>query len=488
MSNTVLHREEFRGENVRISSLTPIQKFYDNANIFITGSTGFLGTLLLEKILRCCPTVSTVYVLIRNKKGKNMETRFEQLFDDEVFETVKKECPDYKQKVRGIEGDCCLQDLGLNSQDRSMLINTVNIIFHVAATVRFDEKLDIAVTVNVRPVRDLARLAKQMLNLKSFMYVSTAFSNCVNNVIEEKIYPASIDYEKLISMVENLPKDILNRITPTLIGKYPNTYSYTKQIGESIIEREGKGLPVGIFRPSVVISTYKEPIAGWINNFYGPSGVASGFCVGLIRVGYGDKTSNANLVPADMCINTLIAQAWDVSTEFDKAKKENINFDIPVYTYDSGNDKPIIWNCFLSMGAEVATEIPTIRAIWWSSFTSFSNYAVYLLGMFLLHIVPAAIVDGVLLIMSKPPRMLKLYSKIHKYTVMIGYFGGIHWKLKMGNVYKLIQKMTDEDKQIFFSDLKQLDWATYLRTYIRGVRIYLIKDPLETVPEGQKKK
>lgn len=57
--------------------------FYDGATVFITGATGFLGKLLLEKLLRTC-NAKKIYILIRPKKGKDTSKRFEEIFDAAV--------------------------------------------------------------------------------------------------------------------------------------------------------------------------------------------------------------------------------------------------------------------------------------------------------------------------------------------------------------------------------------------------------------------
>lgn len=106
-------------------NLTPIQEFYKNSVIFMTGSTGFLGQVMLEKLLRSCPEISTIYILVRNKKGKNVESRVEEIFDDVIFDRLKKECPKYKHKVVGIAGDCSLPNLGLSQKDVNTLIHEV---------------------------------------------------------------------------------------------------------------------------------------------------------------------------------------------------------------------------------------------------------------------------------------------------------------------------------------------------------------------------
>ena len=61
----------------------------------------------------------------------------------------------------------------------------------------------------------------------------------------------------------------------------------------------------------VVVSTYKEPLPGWIDNMYGPTGVAAGAGAGLLRSIHCDGSLKANIVPGDLTVNALIASAWD---------------------------------------------------------------------------------------------------------------------------------------------------------------------------------
>lgn len=70
-----------------------------------------------------------------------------------------------------MKGDCTLPGLGLTIEDREMLIAKVDMVFHAAATVRFDENLKVAFRINVSATRDVLELAKQMKKLK----VSQAF-------------------------------------------------------------------------------------------------------------------------------------------------------------------------------------------------------------------------------------------------------------------------------------------------------------------------
>ncbi|VEN61187.1 unnamed protein product, partial [Callosobruchus maculatus] len=102
-------------EEPNITELTPIQAFYKDAHILITGGTGFLGKLLIEKLLRSCNELSKIYLLVRSKKRKDMPIR------------LKRQYPNFKQKIRGIAGDCTQPNLGLASEDRKLLQDNVSL-------------------------------------------------------------------------------------------------------------------------------------------------------------------------------------------------------------------------------------------------------------------------------------------------------------------------------------------------------------------------
>lgn len=112
-------------ESVQEISLTPIQKFYSGSNVFITGGTGLLGQLLVEKLLRSCPDIGNIYLLIRPKKNKDINTRLDEILDDCVFDRLKNNFPKYKYKIFPIEGDCSSPNLGITEQDRKLLTTEV---------------------------------------------------------------------------------------------------------------------------------------------------------------------------------------------------------------------------------------------------------------------------------------------------------------------------------------------------------------------------
>jgi alcohol-forming fatty acyl-CoA reductase len=61
-----------------------IADFYRNRSVFLTGGTGFMGKVLIEKLLRSCPDMDTIYLLVRPKSGCQASQRIQELVDCKV--------------------------------------------------------------------------------------------------------------------------------------------------------------------------------------------------------------------------------------------------------------------------------------------------------------------------------------------------------------------------------------------------------------------
>lgn len=80
-----------------------------------------------------------------------------------------------------------------------------------------------------------------------------------------------------------------------------------------------------------------------------------------------------------------------------------------------------------------------------------------------------------------------MYKKIHKFSDVISYFCTRDWEFTNNNVKLLLNKMNESDKDIFSFDIKKVLWIQYFKTYIIGIRQYLLKDPNSTIPAAQKR-
>lgn len=61
------------------------------------------------------------------------------------------------------------------------------------------------------------------------------------------------------------------------------------------------------------------------------------------------------------------------------------------------------------------------------------------------------------------------------------------WYFKNDNTQALWKKLTASDRLAFEFDTSSLNWETYYYVYMRGVRVYILKDPLETLITGTNK-
>lgn len=141
-----------------------------------------MGKMLIDKLLLSCPDIENIYLLVRPKKGKDIHTRLEEIFDDQVFSSLRDQVPKFRHKIVAIAGDCSLAGLGLKITDRQILTSNVHIVFHAAATVRFDEKLKLAVNINVHGTRELLELCSHITKLQVIhttnIYYSVVADSC----------------------------------------------------------------------------------------------------------------------------------------------------------------------------------------------------------------------------------------------------------------------------------------------------------------------
>lgn len=463
-----------------------MQEFYAGQTVFLTGATGFLGKLLMEKLLRSCD-VKKIYILMRMKKGKSETERFAEIFEQLCFKPLREQNPNFASKVSLMNGNLTEPDLGLSDESKRTIIEEVNTIFHVAATVRFDQHLKSATYINVRSVRDLVRIAKEMKRLKSFVHVSTAYSHCVRTDIGESFYDTPLSGESLIKVMECLDDDTISKITPTLLGDWPNSYVLTKAVGENVLKAEGKGLPVSMVRPAIVTTSAKEPMPGWIDNIYGVNGVAAGVGLGIIRTMPGNTEINAEIVPVDFVINNILCAAWNRAEENRSKAIDTEGEDIPVYNYVYSTFKHLNWGKFFDDCSRLAELNPPEKAIWYMCFAFRPHPLHHELAIFFLHTVPAYVIDMVLFCMGKKPMAVESYKKIRKYLDVIAYFAQKNWNFRSDNVFKLRKSLSERDRELFDFDIGGVEWEQFITDGILGGRTYLLKESLDTLPQARRK-
>lgn len=472
-----------------------VSDFFSGRTILITGGSGFLGGLILEKLLRSCPEIKTIYLLMRGKKQKDMQTRFKEYFNNTIFDKLKKEQKHVEKKIVLIESNMSELKLGISEEDCERIKDT-EVIFHSAASVRFKDPLRYIININVKGTRELLLLAQEMPNLKIFTYLSTAFSNCIHRKIEEKFYEPPLKTESIIKLAEILNDDQLNLITPKLLGKYPNTYTYSKAICEDTVRRYSNGIPVCIVRPSSVLSTEKDPIPGWTNNFYGLTGAIFAAAIGILHVMHCNLKLINDIIPADYVVNNIIVATWDtaknrsVLPSITDSNKDNKSLPvdeekIPIYNIVSFAQNPLTWRYCCSKLDELKSTIHSSKSVWYPFVICHENkYLIELLSIFC-HWIPGFIMDSIIYLMGKKPMFLNIYRKIEQYKNVVSFFSTHQWEFTTDNVVALWNKLSVVDKHKFFFNIADLNWDSYFITYSKGVLTFIIKDDEKDIKRGK---
>src|SRR6201997_407397 len=142
----------------------PIDRALRGKRFFITGATGFLGTALVERILRCLPEAE-ITVLIRPGRRADASARLaREVIKNDCFDRLRAELGDgfaaeVDRRVRAVAGDVGQDGLGLDDEGRAALA-AADVVVHSAATVSFDAPLTLAGEINLLgPSRGAAAVA-----------------------------------------------------------------------------------------------------------------------------------------------------------------------------------------------------------------------------------------------------------------------------------------------------------------------------------------
>ncbi|KAJ8664214.1 hypothetical protein QAD02_005251 [Eretmocerus hayati] len=457
-----------------------IQKFYEDKTIFITGATGFMGKCLVEKLLRSCPNVRHVYILIREKKNVPVEKRMREYFQNKIFNLLRKQNPNFERKVTAMKGQVDLEKCGLSEVDLSILKREINIIFHGAANVMFNAKIRTSLQVNVLGVKNMLEMASEFHRLEAFIHLSTAYSHCCKlKCIEEKFYEPPGDLNAVQKLIEiDNERNLDENSVLEFIDGHPNIYTYAKAIAEDLVRQHSRTAKYacGIYRPSMVVSTMREPQAGWTDNLNGPVllFLAAGLGVGhavwhLFRP--------VDYVPCDLAINILIAmvpnliQKRNWSLEKDKAV---------IYNYGSSTVNPVLLY-------DMYNERKNTPAYDRSKFAVFMNFVIYtrykwlfyILNI-LFHFIPACLGDAFLFLAGKKRRLLKFYRILDKHIDKANYFLNGDWRIHIGNSLQVISELNSRDRELFFCDIRAINWVEWTIYMWRGMKLFILKESLSS--------
>ncbi|RZC34683.1 fatty acyl-CoA reductase, partial [Asbolus verrucosus] len=330
--------------NMTTENKSVIAEWYTGKSIFITGGSGFMGKVLVEKLLYSCNGIKHIYILMRSKRGKNPVTRIEEMWTLPV------------------------------------------------TTLKLEANLKDAVEQNVAGTVRIIDLAKKINNLLVFVHFSTAFCSSDIEVFEEKVYDCRDNPRDVIEVAKWMKLDPLEVATPSIIAPHPNTYTYSKRLAEKVVADEVDNMPVCIIRPSIVCPAALEPLPGWVDSLNGPMGLLVGAGKGVIRSMHAKAENKAQVVPVDIAINAAIVIAQRVGSGTIKSKE------VPVYNLTQDEVVPITMGEVLNKGRAIVYDNPFEGQIWYPDGDLRSSKLVHNIYCILLHWLPAYFIDLLLFI------------------------------------------------------------------------------------------
>nr|XP_032525562.1 fatty acyl-CoA reductase wat-like [Danaus plexippus plexippus] len=548
---------------------TEIQEFYKDQCVFLTGGTGFLGKVLIEKLLRSCKDIDTIYVLVRPKKGKDPTTRIHEMLDEFVFERAHNENPKGIHKVVPVVGNMELPDLGLSLEDRKTLTSRVSGELCWDTSTGFitlptdfchitDSKVeliqrvfpDIAQKFNNhnwlgerailaaknKDVEDLNATIQNFLpgQLVSFKSVDTVMNQddvinypteFLNSLELPGLPPHNLQLKvgSVVIMLRNINQPRLCNGTRLAVKRLMNNV-----IEATIIKGKYKGEDVLIPRIPMIpmdlpfdFKRLQFPVrlafAMSINKSQGQShksrrqntfprksqqtrchrfDVTSGafgnlkvrfklnvYILQVLRTMYMDLNKVADMVPVDLCVNAIIVSAYHTAKNF----KENQTSNIPIYNFVSGAQSPVTWRQFIEYNMKYGFHNPTTKAVWYYGLNPTNNYYMFLFYNFFLHYLPALLLDVFSFLTGQRRKMLKFYSKVIKLAHILFYFSTQEWCFSDHGVRSMWSSLSDRDRAVFNFNMADMSWDYMAETFLLGLRVYLVKDDLSTLPEARKR-
>jgi Male sterility protein/haloacid dehalogenase-like hydrolase len=359
------------GETPQVKRL-PVRETLANRHLMLIGVTGFIGKVWLVDLLERIPEIGRITLLIRRNRTTPAQRRFEKIVEESpAFDRLHEQYGSklgafLTEKVEVVEGDVSLPGLGMEDSAQARLRHSLELIVNSAGLTDFNPDLRDALSSNVDSAIHLLEFLRKC-DRAGLMHLSTCYAvgmrdghvteelkdnynpkddpdfdaenevaslrETIRNVEERAESPeldkalcrqalgrsgdvAAAPAEELDGVLKrNRARWARNRLVRVGMRRaqhlgWPNTYTFTKSLGESIFARRGRDLPIAIVRPSIVESSERSPFEGW-NEGINTSGPLSYLLGTNFRQLPSNERKCLDVIPVDMVCRgmTLIAAA-----------------------------------------------------------------------------------------------------------------------------------------------------------------------------------
>jgi thioester reductase-like protein len=349
-----------------------VRKSFAGKQVMLIGVTGFIGKVWLANLLLDLPEVKRVCLLIRRQKSNPAERRFEKMVEDSpVFDPLFEKYGDHlgdflREKIEVVEGDVTQPGLGLSDEIAHYLQRNLDLIVNSSGLTDFNPDLRDALATNTDAALNILEFVRSS-DHAGLLHLSTCYvAGEQDGRVGEKLVPnytprglatydaeqewrslqelvkqgdARSESEEITSLLrtqaqakEHAAKNLQGAALDNQIRKnrvrwlktyltdagtqrakelgWPNTYTLTKSLAESLIAKYGVGLPVAIVRPAIVETSVAKPFVGW-NEGINTSASLSYLLGTYFRQLPSNEKKRLDIIPVDDVCNgmTLIGAA-----------------------------------------------------------------------------------------------------------------------------------------------------------------------------------
>jgi thioester reductase-like protein len=349
-----------------------VRRALSGKHVMLIGVTGFIGKVWLANTLLDLPKIGRIYLLVRRQKSNPAQRRFEKIIEespvfDPLFQKYGTALASFlHHKVEIIEGDVTQPGLGLSPETARRLQKNLDLIVNSSGLTDFNPDLRDALSTNTDAAINILEFIRET-DHAGLLHLSTCYvAGERDGRVTEKLLPnytprrvpnfdAEQEWRSLRELIaraeqqaeseeltaelksqslakEHAAKKLRGAALENQIRKnrirwlknflteagtrrakelgWPNTYTLTKSLAESLIVKHGAGLPIAVVRPAIVETSVAKPFLGW-NEGINTSASLSYLLGTYFRQLPSNESKRLDIIPVDsVCAGmTLIAAA-----------------------------------------------------------------------------------------------------------------------------------------------------------------------------------
>ncbi|KAK9755934.1 hypothetical protein RND81_01G060300 [Saponaria officinalis] len=408
------------------------------------------------------------------------------------------------EKVTVVAGDITLEDLSIKDLNlKNELWSHIDVIVNLAANTNFDERYDVSLYLNTFGAKHVLDFAKKCTKLKVFIQVSTAYvSGETAGVVKETPYKMGealngrhgldiemekrlVEYKLEDLFAEGATQDVIKLAMKDMAIQrakhwgWPNVYVFTKALGEMLLMQDQEDIPLVFLRPTIVTSTFQDPIPGWVEGIRTIDSLAVAYGKGRLPCFLGNPHSIVDVIPADMVVNSIIVAAMAHANEKGSVRiyhvgssvKNPVNFNsLHEITYQFFKNHP----CINKSGNPII--VGHVKVL--GSMSSFKTYLSlhYLLPLKGLEVLNAAMCQyfkGTCMDMRRKINLLMRLIDIYRPYL---FYKAIYDDTNTERLRIATRETEEVETEMFYFDPNLINWEDYfMNTHLPGIVKYVLK-------------